>query len=207
MVRLAMMSLALLLTATAQAQTVYRWTDDDGLIHYGHAVPPEYRARGYDRLGRDGLVVEHIAPEMTPEERAREAARRAMQTELEAEQQNQATRDRLLLAAYRDEEELQDNLDWRLSGLRSQQATLETSLQHSRNRFENLVGQAANLDRRDQPVPESLRSSIDETRNEIRRLNDSIAELDQRKAEIRSRFEEDLERYRLLTRGPVRAGD
>lgn len=200
MLRLALLIVPLLLATAAQAQTVYRWTDDDGLIHYGHAVPPEYRARGYHRLGRDGVVVEHIAPEMTAEERAREAARRAIQTELEAEQQNQAARDRLLLAAYRDEQDLQNNLDGRLSGLRGQQDTLETSLQHSRQRFESLVGRAAALDRRDEPVPESLQDSIEATRSEIRRLNASIAELEQRKAELRTRFEDDLERYRSLTR-------
>ncbi len=187
---------AVLLAASLQAQTVYRWTDDEGLVHYGHSVPPEHRARGYDRLGRDGSVVERIEPEMSAEERARRTAQLALQAQLEAEQENQAARDRLLLAAYRNEQDLLNNLDWRLENLGNQRSALETSLEHSRRRFENLVSQAATQRRRDEPVSGSVEDSIAETRAEIRRLQQAIDELDERKAETSARFQADLERFR-----------
>lgn len=194
----------LALSLTAQAQTVYRWTDDEGLTHYGHAVPPEYRARGYERLGPDGRVLERIAPEMTPEERAEKATREALQARLELAQEDQAARDRLLRAAYRSEQDLQENLDWRIRGLDSQQAALEASLAHSRQRFEDLVARAASLNRQDEKVPDELDESIEAARVEIRRLNDAIRDIESRKAETRARFEADLERYRALTRDPSR---
>ncbi len=194
----------LVLHLAAHAQTVYRWTDEDGLVHYGHAVPSEYRARGYDRLAPDGRILERIPPEMTPEERAERAAREAMQARLEIEQESQAARDRLLRAAYRSEEDLRENLDWRIHGLDSQLATLEASLGHSRQRFEDLVGRAAALDRQDEAVPDELNASIEAARDEIRRLNQAIRDIESRKAETRARFEADLERYRALHRDQSR---
>lgn len=188
----------LLLCCVVHAQTVYRWTDANGLIHYGHAVPPEHRARGYDRLGPDGTVVERIEPEIAPEERARRIAQRALQAELEAEQQDQAARDRLLLAAYRNEQDLQNNLNWRLENFDNQRTALETSLEHSRGRFESLVAQAASMKRRDQPVSDSLEESINATRAEIRRLQKAIDDLEERRTETSASFHDDLERLRTL---------
>ena len=193
---------ALLLSTGLEAQTVYRWTDSDGQVHYGHSVPLEHRARGYDRLGPDGSVVEHIEPEMTPEERVAHAAQLALQAELEAEQESQAARDRLLLAAYRSEQDLKDSLERRLDNLALQRHAIETSLDHARGRFESLVTQAALLNRRDEPVPESLQDSIDAARAEVRRLQQAIDEIGDRKAETSARFEADLDRWRGLRGTP-----
>ncbi|MFP4208615.1 MAG: DUF4124 domain-containing protein [Wenzhouxiangella sp.] len=198
--RFFLLAILLGLALAAQAQTVYRWTDENGLVHYGHAVPPEYRARGYDRMAPDGRILERIAPAMTAEERAEKARREALQEQLEVEQQNQAARDRLLLAAYRNEEDLQQNLEWRLNGLQGQLDTLAASLQHSRQRLEDLIARAAGLHRTDQPVPAQLDESIEAARTEIRRLNEAMAEIQIRKEQTRQRFESDLERYRALRR-------
>lgn len=96
--------LMIALTGQAWAQTVYRWTDHQGRVHLGHAVPPEYRALGFERLAADGRVLEVVPPELTAEERAAARHQRRLQAELQAEQESQAARDRLLLAAYRNEQ-------------------------------------------------------------------------------------------------------
>lgn len=196
--------MALLLLAgladLAQAQSVFRWTDHEGRVHYGHAVPPEYRSRGFERLAPDGRVLESVAPEMTPEERAEERRRRALQAELQAEQDTQAARDRLLLAAYRSEQDIVDTRDSRLDALTQQRRALETSHRHAVQRFEDLVARAATLARQSQAVPNTLETSIGETQAEVRRLRAALSDMDQRMAEIEQRFEQDLERYRTLTR-------
>lgn len=187
------------MAAQTQAQSVFRWTDDEGRIHYGHAVPPEYRSRGFERLAPDGRVLESVAPEMTPEERAEALQRRALQAELQAEQDSQAARDRLLLAAYRSEQDIIDARTMRLDAMSQQRRALETSHRHAVQRFEDLIGRAATLARQSQIVPEALESAIAETQDELRRLREAVREMDERLAAIEERFEHDLERYRALT--------
>ena len=62
--------LSLLLCSLAFAQPVYRWVDDEGETHYGHSVPPEFKDRGYERLGPDGQVLQRVERALTDEERA-----------------------------------------------------------------------------------------------------------------------------------------
>lgn len=194
--------LLLTLAAPALAQFVYRWTDHEGRVHYGHAVPPEYRSLGYQRLTWDGRLLESVPPEMTPEERAAERRRRALQAELEAEQETQAMRDRLLLAAYASERDMIVVRDQRLEAMNRQRQALETSHRLALQRFEDLVARAAELDRNSQPVPPSLQESIGESQDELRRLRAAMSDLDGRMSDIRESFERDLERYRALTQSP-----
>lgn len=194
--------IGVLMAGQVAAQSVYRWTDHEGQVHYGHAVPPEYRSRGFDRLAPDGRLIERVAPAMTPEERAEQAARLALQAELQAEQESQAARDRLLLAAYRSEAELIETRDARLMALKHQRDALDTSRKHSVQRFEDLVARAASLSRNAQPVPDSLDAAIRATQDEIRRLRGTLSDMDERMAEVEARFNGDLERYRSLTGQP-----
>ncbi len=191
--------IGLLATGQVLAQSVFRWTDDDGQVHYGHAVPPQYRALGYERLAPDGRVLERVAPAMTPDERAEEAARLALQAELQAEQETQAARDRLLLAAYRSEQDLADTRDDRLLAMQHQRRAIETSYNHAVQRFEDLVARAASHRRNSEPVPETIASSIRTTQAEVRRLRDAMAEMDERMEHVHERFDVDLERFRSLT--------
>src|SRR5690625_2076604 len=112
----------ILLASTAQAQSVYRWVDDNGEIHYGDSVPTEYKDYGYVRLGPDGTVRERVEPALSPEEIIERRKRRAAQAREEAEQRRRATQDRMLLATYRSEEELRLERDSRLAGIRNEQS-------------------------------------------------------------------------------------
>lgn len=190
--------LGLLLTAVAQAQNVYRWTDEHGEVHYGHAVPPEYADRGYDRLSRDGMVLERVERALTPQERATRAARRALEAEAEALMRNQESRDRLLMAAYRSEEDITSTMHYSLASLDGQRRSIRANLDRSSQRFESQVSRAADFTRRGEEVPAQISQSITDVRNEMQRLRKALEELDQRELEIRQRFASELERFREL---------
>lgn len=181
------------------AQTVYRWVDDDGRIHYGHAVPPEYADQGYDVLGRDGSVRERVEPALSPEELARQREQQRRQQEEEQRQRSREARDRLLLATYRNEEALAQSMQAQLAALNSQRAATRSAIEHTERRFENLVAQAAEHSRNQRRVPRNLEESITRVRAELRRLRTDLAALDQRESRLREDFQQDLERYRELT--------
>ncbi len=198
----ALAGLLLALSLPAAAQSVFRWMDEQGQTHYGHAVPPEYRALGYERLGMDGRVLERVEPELTPEARARQALQQAEQSELEAELAKRAARDRLLLTSYRDEQHLMAQRASRLEALEQQRDALAVSYRHAEQRMEDLVARAAQFRQQGETVPDRLENALVETRADLHRLQISSAELDQRMADIRAQFDQDLQRYRSLTQAP-----
>jgi len=191
--------LSLLLCSLAFAQPVYRWVDDEGETHYGHSVPPEFKDRGYERLGPDGQVLQRVERALTDEERAERNRERARQAQLESEQRSQETRDRLLLAAYKSEQDIINSLEMQVLSIDSQRKTIENSLQRSSSRFEGLVTRAAQLTRDGETVPVQLGENIEQARSEMRELRRGIEDLDQREAELRERFSAELERFRQLT--------
>jgi hypothetical protein len=190
--------LGLLLTTASQAQNVYRWTDERGEVHYGHAVPPEYADRGYDRLSGDGMVLERIERALTPQERATRAARMTLEAEAEALMRNQESRDRLLLAAYRSEDDINSTMQYSLANLDSQRRSIKANLERSTQRFESQVSRAADFTRRGEEVPAQISQSITEVRDEMQRLRKALEDLDQRELEVRQRFASELERFREL---------
>ena len=55
--------------AVGQGQ-LYRWVDDDGVVHYGDHVPPQYASRNRDLLNTQGVTVGSEIGALTNEERA-----------------------------------------------------------------------------------------------------------------------------------------
>ncbi|MFU8831297.1 MAG: DUF4124 domain-containing protein [Wenzhouxiangella sp.] len=190
-----------LIAPDALAQTVYRWVDERGEVHYGHAVPPEHAHRGYERLRRDGSVRESVERALNPEERAERAARLAKEAEAEATLRSQESRDRLLLAAYNSEQDIVNTMDLQIAGLNSQRSHLELALKQSAAEFERLVGRAAQLTRDGQIVPPQLTSSIQNSRSLMQRYRQEMDDLDDREEAIRNHFADELERFRQLTGG------
>lgn len=188
-----------LAASAAHAQSVYRWVDDEGETHYGQTVPPEFKDYGYVRLGPDGTVRERVEPALSPEEIAERRRQRAEQARQEAAERSQEARDRMLLATYSSEEDLREALDMQLAGIESQRASTRMALDLVENRFESLVGRAAELNRQGRNVPDRLQTDIEETRAELRGLRGDLERLEEREQEARDRFAANLERYRDLT--------
>lgn len=199
MTRFTCLLLATIVTSAAMAQTVYRWVDENGEVHYGHAVPAEHAHRGYDRLRRDGTVRERVAPAMSPEERAERAERLAREAEMEAEQRSQESRDRMLLASYRTEEDIINTMEVQIARVDAQRDDVNSDLDRVTQRFETLIGQAAEETREGRIVPEQLRQNIQASRDRMAELRDRLDELDDEEEGLRNDYAAQLERFRELT--------
>jgi archaellum component FlaC len=189
----------LLLPAFAVAQDVYRWVDEDGEVHHGNMVPPEYRNYGWERIGPNGNVIEPIERALTPEEREALRLEQQRKAELEAARERQETRDRMLLNAYRSEQDLLDEMERQVESLDTQRATIQASLDLASERFETMVRRAAQTVREGGNVSADLTANIEEARAEIASLREDLASMADREREIRERFMGELERYRQLS--------
>lgn len=189
----------LLLAASAAGQSVYKWVDEDGEVHYSQTLPPEQAGEAHDRLTRDGLVAESVGRVKTAEELAALKSEQAQQRE-EAEQQRiQAQQDRLFLAAFPTEQDVRQSIKSRREAVIAERDSVRSLIKQSRARFAARVERAAALERRGEPVSASLVERIAADRSEIRELNERMDQINARLAALDQELAAELRRHRRLT--------
>src|SRR3981081_3590831 len=50
----------------------YKWTDEQGIVHYGDTIPPQYAQKERTVLNSRGVEVRRLDAQKTPEQRAAE---------------------------------------------------------------------------------------------------------------------------------------
>ncbi len=177
----------------------YRWVDDHGVVHFGDAVPPEYAEKDKDVLNKQGIAVDFVKGKITEEELAvlaQQEAEEALKREVER-------KNRVLLATYQTEEEINMHRDRRLELVEAQGKVTSLYLTNLRARLQRLNLEAKQFrpysdDPEAPPVPLALNEDMDDTRSRISRYEKLREENEQQADSIRARFEDDLERFRTL---------
>lgn len=97
---------------------LYRWTTQDGVVHYGDNMPSAQAIHGYDIIDPiTGDVIRHIHREKTPQELAAEAAAKAAAEKKQAKKAAEARHDRILLDLYSNTSDIDRERDRRLKGI------------------------------------------------------------------------------------------
>ena len=176
----------------------YRWTDKDGKVHYGAAVPAEYADQPYDVLNKQGVVIEHVEDTTIPVEIIAEKKTLGRQPLISDEERQRQT-DRLLVVQYRSEEEINSALELQLAQLGYDSRLINQSYESANRAIRDQVAKAADQQRSNQPISEELQKDIDSLYARRIRDEQKLASLSKRENTIRDRFQNYLERYRFLT--------
>lgn len=193
------LALLLALGADATEARVYKWTDKDGIIHYGDSIPPEYAEQPKQVLNDQGVTVEHLEGKKTPEQLEAERAAR----ELEAEKALQRRADRTLLNTYLNVDEIIMHRNRRVELFQAQQRVTELYLRNTERRLDSLQKDA----RRYKPyssdpnapmINDSLLQDIRETKETIKRQQDNLQRYKDSQNEIIARFDGDIARFKVL---------
>lgn len=197
-----MVLIALMLPlAVVHAQSVYKWVDESGKVHYSTVLPPEVAsARQHQRLTADGLVAESYERVQTDEELAELEARKQAEAEAQAREELEQQQNRLFLAAFPTERDVQRAFGGRRETLLNERRSMHSLRETTRDRFGELVEQAAEFERRGEPVPAFLVEQVERQRAAIRQINERIANTEERLATLERDLEDQLERHRQLTR-------
>lgn len=84
---------------SAGAQTLYKWTDERGVIHYSATVPPEASKKSIDEM-RYGRVVRRTEAQLSPEELKARQDKELKEAETRRKEREQATRLKILHERY-----------------------------------------------------------------------------------------------------------
>lgn len=186
--------------STAQAgKVVYKWSDDDGTIHYT-ATPP--LLRGHKQINEKGLTVGETSAPLTREQRAQQQVESKAAEEKVAEITEQGKLGRLLLATYRSEADIAARLEQILDNYGGEIELAAKALDSESERLRNQVRRAANLQRRNEPINEAARKKIQQQRGAVIEQQNRIANLQNDMANERTKFAKDLARYRELNQDP-----
>ena len=200
------LTLAGLLAAPAALAETYRWTDEDGEVHYGKSLPPDRADKPYDILNDAGIVIERVTDprkrELPKDESDRNAERERLRRE-EAERRVVEDRrrqaDRLLVLKYHSEEELLDAMQVEINQLGYDQRLLDQSRDSLMTSLAGLVREAADRQRAGMELPPEQAAEIRDTRRRLEQNRNRLVALEDRETRIRAMFEGELARYRLLT--------
>lgn len=190
----------------AFAQTLYRWVDDEGQVHYSDHVPQAASRQDHQVLNEQGVAIRNVEGAATEEELV-ERTRLAVLAEAEAKAvAQQAHTDSVLLETYLSVEEIVSLRDRRLELLSAQVLVTEQYIENLTQRLGELQQTAGNFKPlSDNPnardMPEYLELDISRTTASIELYVETLGRTRAQVDNLTDSFASDIERFRQLTGG------
>lgn len=190
--------------ASAVADNLYKWVDENGVVHYGDAVPAEASRNERHVLNRQGVTVKVLDRQKTIDELNAMAAAAAEQERQRKLAKEQAERDRVLMDTYLSAEEIEMLRDRRILAIEARVGVTRHYLENLRREWDELEAEASKYnfpyypDSDLPPLPEELAEHIVFTENAMTEHMNSLSALRSQQAALRTRFETDLTRFRML---------
>ena len=198
----ARIGLALVLTANlapgyAAEAHMYRCVNAKGQVYYSNIPGAECAQGRHDRLTRDGLVLDRLVDEA--EKEAADMAEAEAAADQKRKRLAQNRHDRMLLAIYASEEQIETAKQRRLQ---TPQLSLKLSFKKigiHRTRLIELKQREAALTDKKKPIPASLKKDVKTAESDIARIAEEIETKKSSLDQIAGRFDDDKARYRELT--------
>lgn len=169
-----------------KAPKLFRWTDENGVAHYGDRIPPQYVQKGYKVISEQGITVFTIEPS-------------SLSPELEARHQNLTTHDRGLLLSYNNVDEIIASRDRKLGELDGVISLTNDIIQMIQSRFRDLARNAGDYERNNQPVPADLQAAISSSQAKLNDYQKLVGQHQAKRDQVARQFDADIKRYRELT--------
>jgi hypothetical protein len=180
----------------------YRWVDEQGVVHYGDSVPPQYAEKERAILNSQGVVVGRLDAQKTPQQIEAE-------TRVRDEALKQKQHDSFLVTTYTSVKDIEALRDVRLDQLEGQRVAAEQYVDNLRSRLTTLQTRArlyrpyterANA----RKMPDDLAEDLVHTLNELRTQRGVLVAKGEEVTALRAQFQTDIERYRELHDGHSR---
>jgi hypothetical protein len=193
-----------------QAGTIYRFTDQNGVITMSKSLPPYAAQQGYEILNDKSLrLIKTVPPALTPEQiiekerllaEKQEAEKQAKLAVEEKKQRDyqQAIADQTLLASYASE---QDLLDSKQAEIAFRQTELDKTIKHreeKQNELHSLQSEAAQLELSGKPISVNMNKRLIATQEEIANDSQIIERLTTEIQQLDVQYDEDLKRLQFL---------
>lgn len=182
---------------------VYRWTDRNGVVHYGDRVPPEHISHDREILNEHGVPVAREEGELTEAERAAADEAAALEAEIRRVQNEAAERDGILLNTYLSVREIESLRNQRTEMIDSQIKLTELYLESLHTKLGKLQKDASRFrpyssDPNAPPIHHNLARELSDTLDSIILYEQNLEDARMRKAAVVEKFAADIDRFKEL---------
>ncbi len=189
--------------AASAADRMYRWVDENGVVHFGDRVPPQYAKVDRQVLNESGVQVEAVEGAKTDEELAAEEREAAKQATAQTEAAAAEERDQILITTYASVEEIEALRDRRMELVGGQIRVTELYLEDLRDKLARLQEEAERFrpyssepDARH--MPDNLAREMSETLDSIILYEQTLTESRTQQDEMVAKFAADIDRFKEL---------
>ncbi|MEW9571504.1 DUF4124 domain-containing protein [Rhodanobacter sp. Si-c] len=176
----------------------YKWVDGKGLPHFSDSLTQDAIKYGYDVVNDQGLVVQHVQRQLSPEERAAAQKQAAQQAAAQRAAQDRARADEQMLAAYPDETSYKASLQQALANMDQQIHTSKLNLRSQEQALTELLGRAAEFEHNKQSLPKFLQDGIAKQRGVVSDLQALLQHQQAQRDQAAQAQAQQLARYRAL---------
>ncbi|MCB1774879.1 MAG: DUF4124 domain-containing protein [Gammaproteobacteria bacterium] len=198
-------AVCVLLAGSATAGGIKKWVDENGLVHYGTSIPPQYLDKAHSELNDRGIEIRRRERSMTPEEIQREKALAALRAEQERLKEEQHARDRILLSLYRNEDDLVMARDGKIAQIDAQIRLKHNEIRRLKDRLSEHQASAAAAERSGRRLSERQQENLDSTQRSIERSYAIILGKEDEKRVTIEKYDYDLNRFRALRQHAARS--
>jgi hypothetical protein len=174
----------------------YKWTDENGVVHYGDHVPAEYSQREQHLLNSQGLEVGKKQAEMNSKEAAEYAAK-------QKEEARRKQYDMFLISTYPSVKEIENVRDVRLDQITGQIIAAEAYISSLTTRVDGLKHRALifapyNTKPGARRMPDDLAEEMVRAMSELRTQNSALAAKKAEHQNVVAQFDADIKRFKEL---------
>lgn len=190
----------------AEAGKLYKWVDDEGNVHYGDKVPPKYAKEERKVMNDQGVEVDTLEREKTPEEIEAERQAKEREEQREIRREKQRAHDRMLLDTYTSVEDLELARENRVQAVESQIRVTSRNIGNLEKSLAKLEQRIEQVEKNDNPVPEYLKQDYEKTRQDLLDQQRYLMSRQDQVEQIKKQFTEDIARYKKLKSGEIKVG-
>ena len=181
---------------SSSGRTLYKWVDAQGVTHYGDQVPPEYAGQEQQIINSQGVVINRVEGQKTPEQLAVEDQKR-----LDAQQSQ--NRDHNLVSTYASVQEIERLRDQRLTLLSDQIKVTSQFLEVLNGRLAKLRTASMhfkpyNSDPAAPAMPDQVAEDLVRMGNDIRTQEQNLHAKQSEESKMRNQFDSDIQRFKEL---------
>jgi hypothetical protein len=180
----------------AAAGGMYKWVDDQGVVHYTDRIPAESVSKGATVLDKQGRSVKTIDPAPTAEQRKAIEVEAERQRELAKVDAERARRDRALTQSFSSEAEIDVARARAVSTMEAQLTTISAYIADMTRRKQDLEKRKAGYGTK--PVPAAVENELNSVTDELTRQTALLAQKKEALAAVGKKYDADKQRWQEI---------
>lgn len=192
--------LLIIFSTQSIAAQLYRYTNEQGNLVIGQAIPPKFVSKGYDILNAQGRMIETIPPALSAKQIAHRDAQFKQEKQAKIAHAAQDEIDERLTQLYSHPDDAVRTLERRTQDIKN---VIQVKLKRINNAKKQIIEQeefAANRQRKGLSIPKPTLEKIDILKKDISNAQADILELKQEFEVILNEFDVKIRRLEELTK-------